>query len=818
MRNLLLLFTVSFFLINCKKIATEQKDLLHYVPENASVLIKISDHQRFLNSINENSFLSDLGNLKTCAETLRKIAYLKYISPNSTGILSFTEVESNGFEFSYVTENSIGLFRENSNTIKNLEAIEFEDSRFEKYEIEGFVFYTLKSDGKIILSSSKLLLEQIDNNETPDFEENFDTLYTNIDNNKAVSIFINIDRYNGLLSTFLNDSSKLTSKGILDWASLDFNAGEKKVQLNGISIANDSTRNFIDLFTNTKPTSNEIIQFAPNSADAVLSYTFDSYSTFTKNRELLTGNIAAIDPLLDPVEEVGIIYINNQKVAILNTYGSETIADYLKNHKKSVSEFMGYELLEIQETDFLTKRFSPIITNFNSRFFTVLEDAFLFADNENILKSIITDYKGGGTFENGAIYTTVKDGMSEESTILFLANGKIINKICADNFSTSFAKDIKTVDLSGYAFAAQTVTDKKLFHLNILVQKTGPTKKKSNTSTLFTLSLDADIATNPQFVTNHQTKKTEIVVQDQKNVLYLISEKGEILWKKQLKSRIQGKIQQVDIFKNGRLQLAFTTNNKFMVLDRNGKEASKFTKTFTGGNLNPLAVFDYERKKDYRFVITQNNNVFMYNNKARIVKGFKFTKANQDIIASPKHLVIGNKDFLVFKLKDGSLKLLNRVGNDRIIVNQKIDFSENEVFLFKDKFILTNKKGVLFEIDGASKISKKSLDLSNGHGIYSTKRTLVTMNDNILHIKGKKIELEMGVYTKPHIFHKKNKIYVSVTDLQNEKVYLFDSQATPIAGFPLFGISLIDLHVLRNNNINIVSKKNNTTLISYSIK
>ena len=86
------------------------------------------------------------------------------------------------------------------------------------------------------------------------------------------------------------------------------------------------------------------------------------------------------------------------------------------------------------------------------------------------------------------------------------------------------------------------------------------------------MSLESDILTNPQFVINHRTKQKDIVVQDINNNLYLISNKGKVLWKKQLQGTILGKIEQVDLYKNGRLQLAFTTPNRIYIIDRNAQK------------------------------------------------------------------------------------------------------------------------------------------------------------------------------------------------------------------------------------------------------
>ena len=53
------------------------------------------------------------------------------------------------------------------------------------------------------------------------------------------------------------------------------------------------------------------------------------------------------------------------------------------------------------------------------------------------------------------------------------------------------------------------------------------------------MQLDAPLATDPQFVTDHRNNKKEIVVQDTENNLYLISTDGKVLWKKKLEHGIK---------------------------------------------------------------------------------------------------------------------------------------------------------------------------------------------------------------------------------------------------------------------------------------
>ncbi len=805
-------------LVNCAKKNTEIRPLLSYVPEKASLIVKITDHEGFKEILKNNDFLSEFSSTKTYQNTLTKVSYLEYVKPKSESILAFTEVGTDNFEFTYITKNDADLFQLDSIKNKKAETVEFANVTFEKFTIDDAIFYSIESGDKIIISSSKLLLEQLNKSNKPFHSEVLQKLYGTSNVTKPASILIDLNGINTSLKSKLNENSEVDVSGFSDWISLDLDQNNKNLHLSGISIANDSTWNYVDLLANTKPTTNNTPLYAPAAADAILSYTYDDYNAFSKNRELSTGLVSSKTPSLDAVEEIGIIYINGKKNIILNTFGAEAIAEYLREEKKGSIEFQGNEILELRKTDFLNERFSPLIKNFKAKFCAIIKNAFVFSESQNVLKNIIKSHKDGTTFNKSAVYQTVESEIAKESSILFIANSNKINQILKDDFLADFARDINKGKLSGYAYAAQTITDKNFYHTNVVVQKTVNAKEQTGASSLFSIKLPDELATNPQFVTNHLNKKKEIVVQDQKNVLYLISSKGKILWKKQLESMIQGRIQQVDIFKNGRLQLAFTTQNQLMVLDRNGKEVKQFTKTFEGGNLNPLAVFDYEKKKNYRFVVTQNTNTFMYDSKAKIVKGFKFTKAEHPIIASPKHLVIGSKDYLVFKLKDGSLKLLNRVGDIRTKVNEKIDFSENEVFVYKNRFALTDNKGVLHEIDPKGKIKKTALNLSNDHGLFTTGKTLATMNENMLSIKGEQIELEMGVYTPPKIFYLNDKIYVSVTDLQNEKIYLFDSQAKSIANFPLSGASSIDIQDIENDKtLDIVTKMNKTSLEVYKL-
>jgi hypothetical protein len=814
--KVLLPFLLLFFL-SCKTEVKITDSLLKHLPPNSALIVKINNLSNFKSELKNNVFLEKIGNFQIHKDILKKTAGLEHIETESTSILAFYEIGKENFEFVLISDRDPNFFSLEDVTDKKVETLVYQNKSITKYTMADHEVYSMLTDDTIVLSSSLMLMENMARSNNSNVNPALKKLYDTSGPNKSATLFFNLKEPSSFLSPLLKDNHNGV-KTFSDWVSVDFSANSDNINFNGVAVATDSTKNFINLFRGTTPLTNKTQLFAPLNAQAVLSYTFDDYQVFAKNQNVYLDRIKPIDTLFNTVEEVGIIYLNNKKVALLNSFGTESLSEFLNTDKNSSYTYQGSEILELKSQGFLSEGFAPLLKDFASNFCTILENTFVFSESKESLQTVISNYRNGTSFNNAPIYKTAKAPLANESSILFVSNSSGINFLAEQEFAPKPLSSVKKAELSDHAFAAQVVADNDFAHINFLISKIEKTVKSNTVTPLFTLELETDLAIDPQFVKNHRTNKQEIVVQDQNNFLYLISTDGKVLWKKQLDGRIQGSIQQVDIYKNGRLQLAFCTNNQFLIIDRNGEEVPPFKKTFEGGNLNPLSVFDYEGKKDYRFLITQSEKVFMYNNKANIVDGFTYTSAQSPILKEPKHFRVANKDYLVFQLEDKTLKILHRSGGDRIKVAQKIDFSDNEVFLYKDKFSTTNKKGVLHQIDTRGKLTSTNFNLNKDHGMYATSKTLVFMDDNVLSIRGKKVELELGVYTKPKIFYIYDKIYVSVTDIQNQKIYLFDSQGKPIPNFPVFGNSLIDLVDMDNDKkLELVAKDQENSLILYKM-
>ncbi|WP_350287845.1 ribonuclease HII [uncultured Croceitalea sp.] len=792
---------------------------LNFLPQNPSAVFKINNLSNFKSELKNTTILNKVKKSDLYKSITERVNAIEYLNPDASCILAFYEQGKSNFEFLFLANKSEDLFQLENISQKSVETMTYENRTMKKIVLETSELFSYDIENKVLVSTSKMLLENaIRAGSANSHPESLEKLYGTSDPAKPASVFINLEDGANLIDSHFKAASKITSKNFSDWVALDINTSQNQLLLSGVAIANDSLKNFINIFKDTSPLNDRTAFIAPKGSDAILTYTFDNHEAFSRNQKKYLDRATPLDTIFNTVEEIGILYLNNSKAIALHSFGTESLTETITSFKTKSFEYQGSELLQLNKADLITSNFSPLVVDFSSNYCTIIENSFVFAENREVLQNIIANNKSGTTFNTSNYYQVAKSSLANEASVFFIANKKGIDHFLENEFSNGLFSDFKKLDFADHTFAAQFVADEGFFHTNLLVTHAKPQVSSKGVSPLFTLELDTDLATDPQFVKNHRTGKHEIVVQDKDNFLYLISTDGKVLWKKQLESQVRGNIQQVDLYKNGKLQLAFCTSNQFLIIDRNGKEVAPFNKRFEGGNLNPLAVFDYENSRNYRFVVTQGRKIFMYDGSANIVDGFTYTEAKSAITKAPKHFRVAKKDYLAFTLEDNTMTIRHRAGQERIKVKEKIEFSGNEIFLYKNKFSITDNKGVLHQVDTKGKLTKTNFNLNQDHGMFATSKTLALMNENTLSIKGKKVELELGVYTRPKIFYIYDKIYVSVTDIQNQKIYLFDSQAEAINNFPVYGSSLIDvMDIDGDKKLELVAKDQENSLIVYKI-
>ena len=168
------------------------------------------------------------------------------------------------------------------------------------------------------------------------------------------------------------------------------------------------------------------------------------------------------------------------------------------------------------------------------------------------------------------------------------------------------------------------------------------------------------------------------------------------------------------------------------------------------------------------------------------------------------------------ELEDECDKVKNLLATSSLKSNANT--SNNPIFEYRNTFASTNKEGDLIQIDTKGNITVNDLNLRPGHTVDMTSKSLVSFSENNLLIKGIPVVLPFGNYTAPKIHYLNNTIYVTLTDLDTEKVYAFYSNGTAVSGFPVYGNSKVDLANPDDDKaIEIVVQSESNSFLIYQI-
>ena len=801
MKHLWQLLLCSILFIACNNDSKKNKST-DFISESASIVFSVNNIEGFTSNLSNNSFLNSFKNTNTYNQykTLNVLKNIKTKHPIYIGI----ENDST-FTFSFSTKYTDSLIKTDSVNIKN---ISFNKIDFTQLSLDKSILYTTKIDSIIIGSNNKTLLYNLATSKSK--AKHFQNSIAIQDKSAAFSVIIN---ENSTIKTpFFNQ--KLTLNSFTNYISLDADVSQDQIILNGITKGTDSTKSLINVFKNTNAQSNAIANIAPSNSNGFLSITYKNYLTFNKNLNTFNHTKdTLVNPLLKHSIEFGEVYFNDSNLFIINSEDIIATKEALLNQQNIAEDYRNVTIYNYNNPNIFNDSLSPFIINVTANNYCILDQFVVFGNSTEALENVIANYQNQTTFSSREYYKNVVSKVSTDASILQALTPESLSHTFQQNLNS--AKDFNFKDYK--TSVLQFIYDRDFAHVNAVINKAKQNYRDQTISEVFNISLENEILNNPQFVTNHQSKQKEIIAQDINNKLYLISNNGKIIWTKQIDEAILGRVNQIDMYKNGRLQLAFATKNHIYILDRNGKDVDNFPLKFKDEITQPLAVFDYDKRKKYRLFVTQNNSVLVYDIKGKPVKGFDFNKTKSPILTTPKHIRIGTKDYIVIKTEN-KLHIVSRRGKTRVTPKTSLTFSNQPVFEYKNGFTTTTKDGKLVLISTNGSVQILNTNLKPNHSIVSTTQTMVTQSDNLLNIKDKTLELDLANYTNANLFYINNKIYISITDTQNQKVLLYDSNAELLKNFPVYGTSAIDLDQIdKDNKLEFVTKGDKNNILVYKI-
>ena len=777
-----LLYIIILVSFSCSERYKTKTDVSEIIPSSHHTIIKVNAFSD-LKAISQKNIPFKEFKIE---DLLSKAEFL-----NTTKPIYFSISDNN---YSFITKYSESLLQVDS--ISDILSKKILDNDVIKTVNNKDTLYHRIINGFFFGSENYTLVDTIKKKSNPQLKK----LLTTIDSKAEASIIFKNKSYNDLIL------KRNTSKNITEYEVLDLNMEGDDISYSGF-VRNNDTLFRKNVFRNTIPQEFDLANVIPKDVESFTRIAFDDYLIFSENISKLNATEKdSTSDILNLSNEVSVIKTKFGEAITIATLDENLLEEVVSEELNANSEaFKDVPIFKFEKDSIFRDRFLPFFSLEKASLGFVYRNFAVFSNDKKTLQHIISQKVNNQTLATSEKFKDISMQLADESSYLIYKNGEGLY-------------DFLNRPAKGYnANAVQYVYETNFAHINGILSKYKKRPSGNSITDDFTVSLTSEILMQPQTVKNHRNNSYEIVVQDVLNNLYLISNSGQILWKRKLKGGILGKVKQIDIYKNGRLQLAFATPNYVYIIDRNGKDVGPFPKKFNDNITKPLSVFDYDNRKNYRLLVTQNKSLIMYNTEAKRVNGFKYKRASNTISSQPKHFRIGSKDYIVFSQGE-KLEVLNRQGKERVTVKGNIEFSNNSIFLYQNKFTTLTNTGQLAQVNTDGHINLKPFDLDTNSNINTTSKILVAMSDNKLKIKSKILDLDFGNYTMPRIFYLYDKIYVSTTDLDAKKVFIYDSQGKLLPNFPVFGTASIELQNLdKKRGLELITQSDNKTIIVYKI-
>jgi len=807
----LLLFATMFFGIlgGCDKKPVKTGTLMDFVPENASAVFKISNFENLQADIEASSLLSKFEKTTPYLFFTEKKALLKNLHPTSPSLLCINKISDSVSAYTFISKQTKNLFQLDSLKNKTIETLNLDQQSFQRVTIDNEIAYTAIIDSVFVVSSSQKLLLDILNGNT-ERDETFKKVF----NLPATNGFTALVRGNKIAA---NDSIKIN---FTSWSALDIAIAPESFTATGITLATDSVPQLLNVFEGQVPQQNDLKSLVPTDALGALSFTFNDAETFQKKLQKYRGEKETVKTtgIFGSVSEVGSIQLKNETVIFIKSIDASLTSDALARYITSKSMFREIEISSFSEPELFQKTFSPFINSKKANYIFQFESFFVFTESESTAEQLISTFQNNNTLKNTSYFeNTAKDLSTASSLLIYKMQGDFTGAI-SGFFNSQSSAEIKNISFEKFPLAVlQFSFDRNFAHVTLSCKEAGASAKSvsGSVSEKFNLKLESVLLGNPQLVESNNGN-SNVAVQDISNKLYFISGSGKTLWTKKLDSPILGDIETVEVSVKGNKQIAFATNNAFYILDRNGKDVKGFPIKFKDKVTQPLSVFDYDNNRNYRFVIVQGKEVLMYDKNGKTVKGFGFNKAKSNIMQSPAHIRMGNKDYIVIAEESGKLNILSRVGKTRISVAKNFNFSEIPVAEEDNSFVVITKENTKERISQNGKVSSQQLNVGSNYSFSVLGNTKVTLSENLLRINGKLAELPLGIYTKPKIFPINRNSYITITETQEKKVYVFDRNGELQNGFPVYGTAAASM--AEGNPKGLIVKGESDNILFYSIE
>jgi len=751
-------------------------------------------------------------------------------------------------------------------------------------------YFTVKNHLWIISYSAVCIEKSIDNligaESICDRDIAFRSIYESAGKKEQANIFVNIKNLPDVFLNFINSSYSQNLSyfsSYSGWTGLDINIFKEKINLNGFIYTNDSIVYYTNILKSQQPVEIQSRQILTDNTAFYTVMAMNDYQEFDKRmNEYLkqTGrDVLREQEIKDIEKKFGInvkdkfypLVENEVCFSVINSISLIEEPSYytviglksqsagileLENILRSISVKTGKQSYEYKSEIIIDSKttipcyklpfknlpsllFGDMFGKCSGEYICFVNNFMVLSDSKKSLHKFAYDAILNKTIATNIEHSLFLDNFSNKSILFtyysfFEGQSLLFNYFTDDltNLLKASSTSIQKIGILGYQI---TSANERLYN-NIVIKHSDEIEDKPKT--VWESRLDNTVSCKPALVINHNDESKEILVQDKKNILYLLTSSGREIWRLQLDEQITSRIVQVDMYKNNKLQYLFSTKSKLHVIDRLGNYVEKFPISYRAESTCPIAVFDYENNEKYRILVPcKDKKVYLYDLEGNLVKGWEFGETEHKVMSEPSHYIVGNEDYIVFNDKYKAY-FLNRTGNPKVEFLTGFAFSENNKIWMdnyndKARFITTDTNGTLrmFFVDG-SQDSLKIKDFSENH-FFALKDIDADGVSEYIFIDGKRLEVynkkkkmmfsfdfESEVNSEPSFYlFPRNQTKIGIVCTSDRRIYLINDDGSLYSGFPLHGLTQFSIGYLNNsaNKFNLLVGGPENLLYNYEV-
>jgi hypothetical protein len=256
-----------------------------------------------------------------------------------------------------------------------------------------------------------------------------------------------------------------------------------------------------------------------------------------------------------------------------------------------------------------------------------------------------------------------------------------------------------------------------VFYLNSVLQLNATHKLTKEDSYIRTYEFESPLTMSPRIVKSHVSQEYGLLVQDSLNNLYLLSSELKRQWTTPIDGRITSFVDQIDFYRNGKLQYFFVTSNQMHVVDRLGRKVENFPLPLPKNDMDFADVVDYDNSRRYRYLFTDSKgNLYLTDKDGSLLEGWSPRPTGGKLIATARHYRVLGRDYFIAVQQNGSVHLMNRRGE--IVEGFPVSLSTRpggDYFLNRGRdrktthFIVVSEDGHKIQIDLDGKVTRSDV-------------------------------------------------------------------------------------------------------------